>query len=74
MIVTIALGRIICRPLVMIVAVVVAMIVGAHRTVIIRTILGADRRGAEPGHCECGQGKQGRFPEVLSHGVALNEL
>jgi hypothetical protein len=74
MIVTISRGRIIGRPLVMIVAVVVAMIVGAHHAVIIRTVLGADRHGAEPGHCECGQGKQGRFPEVLSHGVALNRL
>ena len=69
MIVTIAGSRIIGRPLVMIVAVVVAMIVSAHRMMIIGAILGAGRHGAEPGQCECGQGKQGRFPEVLSHGV-----
>jgi hypothetical protein len=64
MIVTITLNWIIASSLV---PVFVAMIIGAHRVVIVRSILRADQRGGYTRHRDGGEYQQGRFPKVLTH-------
>jgi hypothetical protein len=55
----------------MLIPVLVAVVIGAHRVVIVRSILRADQRGGHAGHCDGRQCKQSRFPKVL-HGAILD--
>lgn len=52
MIVTIALGLIVVSR--MFISVLVAVVIGPHRVMIVRSILRADQRGGDAGHCDGG--------------------
>jgi hypothetical protein len=50
-----------------VIAVIIAMIVGAHRMMIIRPVLCADQRRRQSGHGESGKGKYCGLQKVLAH-------
>lgn len=47
--------------------VVLVVMLGAHRVLLIRMILGAGKRRYQSGYCKRRQGKYGRFPKLLAH-------
>jgi hypothetical protein len=51
--------------------VVIAVIVGAHRMMIIRPVLCVDQRRRQSGHGKGGKGKYCRLQKVLAHGLLL---
>ncbi|HEX3602844.1 MAG TPA: hypothetical protein VHU43_02040 [Steroidobacteraceae bacterium] len=68
MIMPITFDLIIVSP---IIPVFVAMVIGAHRVMIVRSILRADQRGGYTRHRNGGEYQQGRLPKVLTHGAIL---
>lgn len=53
-------------------AVIIAVLVGAHGVMVIRavfvvSVLGTEQRRAQSGHRKSGQGEQYRFPRMLAH-------
>jgi hypothetical protein len=74
MIVTVPLNLIISSS---VVPVFVAMLIGAHCVVIVRTILRsilrADQRWGDTRHRNGGEYQQGRFPKMLTHGAILSD-
>ena len=73
MIVAIAFDRVGGFAIVMmLIAMLIAMLVGAHGVMIVRAILSARQRRGQPDQCERGQCCQGRFPKMLAH-VAILE-
>ncbi|HEX3949082.1 MAG TPA: hypothetical protein VHW95_04445 [Steroidobacteraceae bacterium] len=70
MIVTVTLHLIIAFS---VVPVFVAMLVRAHRVMIVRSILRAGQRGGYTRHCNGRKYEQGRFPMVLTHGAVLGD-
>ena len=74
MIVTVALDLIIAFSVVPVfVAMLVAMLIGFHRVVVVRSILRAGQRGGYTRHRNGGEYEQGRFPKVLTHGAILGD-
>ncbi|HEV7357469.1 MAG TPA: hypothetical protein VGN99_05705 [Steroidobacteraceae bacterium] len=57
MVVTVTLGLIVTSLMVipMLVAVFIAVLIGFHRVMIVRSILRADQRRGHPGHCDGGE-------------------
>lgn len=70
MIVTVTLDLIIAFS---IIPTFVAMLIGAHGVVIVRSILRADQRGGYTRQCNGGEYQQGRLPKVLTHGAILSD-
>jgi hypothetical protein len=69
MVVTVALGLIVTA--LMVIPVLVAVLIGFHRVMIVRSILRADQRRGDAGHCDGGECEQCRLPKVLTHGEIL---
>jgi hypothetical protein len=56
----------------MFISVLVAVVIGAHSVVILRSILRADQRGGHAGHYDGREYEQSWLPKVL-HGAILND-
>jgi hypothetical protein len=73
-IVTVPLNVIIASSIVPVfVPMFVAMLIGAHRVVIVRSILGADQRRSYTRHGNGGECKQGGFPKMATHVQSLSD-